>query len=115
MHPHLTYSLIALVFTALFTGGLRLSAGLSFFAAYAISVNLTALLICGYDKSIAAQENKERIPESLLLGIALVGGSAGLLVGMMKFRHKTTKASFQLMLAIILLLQVAVVRYFYQD
>jgi len=113
MDPYLTYSLIALVFTALFTGGLRLSAGLSFFVAYAIAVNLSALLLCGYDKSIAGREDKERIPEAILLGIALLGGSAGLLVGMMKFRHKTAKASFQLMLAIVLLLQVAAVRYFY--
>lgn len=111
MSPHLTYILASLVFTALITGGLRYSAGLSFLVAYGVAINVTALLLCGYDKSISSDKEKIRVPENMLLIIALIGGSAGILVGMMKFRHKTSKPSFQLLLAVVLFVQVALVRY----
>ncbi len=69
------------------------------------AVNTTSLFLCGLDKSLA-RGGKMRIPEYLLLGLALAGGSIGLLSGMIMWRHKTRKRSFIVGLAIILIAQL---------
>ena len=84
--------------------------GLSWIAGYLIAINLVAFAMCGYDKGIA-HTNATRVPELIFYAVALIGGAAGLLVGMVKFRHKTKKASFQFGLMIILILQLAVARF----
>ena len=47
-----------------------------------------AFLLFGIDK-LRAKRRAWRIRESVLLGITLLGGSAGALLGMSLFRHKT--------------------------
>ena len=76
-----------------------------------IGLNVGAFVMCGYDKSIAGGK-ATRVPEAVLLGAGLLGGSAGLLLGMKVFRHKTAKASFQFVLAIVIIVQLAVLKYF---
>jgi uncharacterized membrane protein YsdA (DUF1294 family) len=76
-----------------------------------VAIALLAFLtfvLCVLDKR-AAQRGKRRVSESVLLGLAFAGGSPGLLLGMILARHKTRKASFLAALAMILLLQAAVV------
>lgn len=75
-----------------------------------IALNLTAAILCGYDKMIAPS-NAERVPERVFLGLALLGGTPGLLLGMNLFRHKTAKAAFQFKLVLILVAQIALVRW----
>ena len=53
-----------------------------------------------------AQKNLWRIPERILLGIAICGGSIGTFLGMNTFRHKTKKLKFSIGLPVILALQV---------
>ena len=65
-----------------------------------------ALAACVLDKSRAVR-GQPRIRERTLLLLALLGGSPGLLLGMMMVRHKTRKARFLLPLAGILALQGA--------
>ena len=48
-----------------------------------------------------------RVPEAVLLGLALVGGSPGAALAMLAFHHKTRKLSFLLPFAAIVALQVA--------
>lgn len=60
---------------------------------YLIIINVAAWLVYGLDKW-KAKTGKWRIPERTLLLLALIGGSAGALAGMMLFRHKTRKARF---------------------
>ncbi len=62
-------------------------------------------VLCGADKARAV-EGHRRIPERLLLGAALLGGSPGLMAGMALFRHKTRKPGFVIALAAIVLLQL---------
>jgi uncharacterized membrane protein YsdA (DUF1294 family) len=78
---------------------------------YPIAINLASFVLCWYDKMIAAS-NRVRVPELVLLTSALIGGSAGLLIGMKLFRHKTIKASFQFWLVVVLATQVFLVYYF---
>jgi uncharacterized membrane protein YsdA (DUF1294 family) len=46
------------------------------------------------------------VPERVLLGLALLGGSPGAWAGMTLFRHKTVKGRFRLAFAVIVALQL---------
>lgn len=69
--------------------------------------SVVAFALTALDKS-RARRGRSRIPERVLLGSALVGGSPGLLIGMIAVRHKTRKPSFLLGFALVVLVQVAV-------
>ena len=62
-------------------------------AAYLILINLIALVLYGIDK-YRAMRHKWRIPERTLLLVSFIGGSAGALMGMFLFRHKTRHWKF---------------------
>ncbi|MFH7011609.1 DUF1294 domain-containing protein [Flavobacterium sp. FlaQc-52] len=72
---------------------------------YFLIVNSLTFLIAGYDKYLAIK-NKSRISENTLFTMALIGGSVGLLLAMILFRHKTSKTSFIVKFLIIILLQI---------
>lgn len=73
--------------------------------AYLYAVNLLALALFGADKRRAVR-GQRRIPERVLLGAAVLGGSVGAIGGMLAFRHKTRKSRFSVGLPVILALQV---------
>lgn len=75
---------------------------------YLLIINILTIVIYGIDKW-KSKRNYWRIPESVLLLLALVGGSVGALLGMALWRHKTQHAKFKYGVPLILLLQVAVV------
>lgn len=75
---------------------------------YFLIVNGFTFLITGYDKYLAIK-NKRRIPEKMLFAFALFGGSAGLLLAMLIFKHKTSKSSFIVKFSAIFLIQIMVV------
>ena len=79
-----------------------LQAGIIYFA----FINILAFCLYGLDKS-AAVKHKQRIPNRVLLGMAVIGGSAGALAGMYTFRHKTQKKYYTVTVPLILLLQIA--------
>ncbi len=74
-------------------------------------LNVTTFFFFGFDKYKSTAKHR-RIPEKILLFLSLIGGSIGAIAGMYTFRHKTRKISFQLQLALILLLQMGVVYVF---
>ena len=73
-----------------------------------IGVNIIAFLLYGADKYRATRK-KWRIPEKVLIGIALCGGSAGALLGMYVFHHKTRKNQFRIGIPLIFVAQIIVV------
>ena len=75
-------------------------------AIYLIVINIVAFAAYGADKS-AAIKQKQRIPNKVLLGMAVIGGSIGALAGMYTFRHKTQKWYYTKTVPVILLLQIA--------
>jgi len=72
---------------------------------YYILINLIGLSAMVIDK-IRAMERRFRIPESVLLILALLGGSLGCIAGMIIFRHKKRKPKFSYGLPLILILQI---------
>ena len=59
------------------------------------------------DKRRAVRE-RYRIPERILLGIALIGGSVGCIAGMKLFHHKTRKPAFSIGLPVIFAIQAVI-------
>ena len=93
---------VALALTlCLMLAGLR-PLGLAWLAGWSAA----ACMVYALDKG-AAQRNRQRIPEQVLLGLALAGGSPGALLGMVLFRHKTRKAPFLGRLGLIVAIQGA--------
>ncbi len=91
---------------------LRLLRPLGAVGAWFLAVNLVALLIYGYDKAIAGS-GQVRVPERVLLMLALAGGTAGALAGMWVFRHKTAKKSFHLRMGLVIGAQIVLVGVYY--
>jgi uncharacterized membrane protein YsdA (DUF1294 family) len=68
-------------------------------------VNLWTMLRFWQDKQ-RALAGERRIPESDLLGLALIGGSPGALLARKLFRHKTRKQPIATLLLLIVALQL---------
>lgn len=66
---------------------------------------LLAFALMGIDKALA-RAGRRRVPEKTLFLSAIAGGSAGALLGMFLFRHKTLHRSFRLGMPAILLAQL---------
>lgn len=77
---------------------------------YLILINIVAFAMYGIDKQ-KAKRNKWRIPEATLLGVALIGGSAGALLGMQMFRHKTKHWKFKILVPAFLIVQIVLLLY----
>ena len=75
---------------------------------YLLLINIVTFLVFVIDKRRAVKR-KWRIPEKTLLGLSLIGGSAGGLIVMYYFRHKIWKPAFAYGLPMMLLVQVIVI------
>ena len=79
---------------------------MKYLSLYLFLINAVGFLLMLADKR-RARRRLWRIPEATLLGIAVLGGSAGSLAGMYLVRHKTRHIRFVLGIPAILLLQIA--------
>ena len=68
-------------------------------------MSLCAFIAYGIDK-VKAKRGSRRISERSLLLLALVGGAAGAMLGMLLFRHKTRHMKFVICVPLLLVLQV---------
>ena len=78
---------------------------------YLILMNLIGFGLMGIDKQ-RARRRDWRIPEKVLFGAALLGGSVGAWAGMYLFHHKTRHWYFVVGMPLILAVQAALVWYF---
>lgn len=69
--------------------------------------NLVAFLTVGADKQFARQRAR-RVRERTFFWIALLFGAAGVLIGMVVYRHKTLHKSFVIGIPMLLLLNICV-------
>ena len=74
---------------------------------FLIGINILSFIVYGIDKWRAAH-GRWRIPESTLLGLAVIGGSIGALIGMKVWHHKTKHKTFVFGLPAILLIQLII-------
>ena len=72
---------------------------------YLSLINALALLLMLSDK-LRAKKHRWRIPESILLASAALGGSLGALAGMWLFHHKTRKPKFYITVPLLLALHL---------
>ena len=72
---------------------------------YLLLINAAAFILMLADKH-KARKNLWRIPEAVLMGCALLGGSVGALAGMYTFRHKTKHLKFTVGIPVILAIQI---------
>jgi uncharacterized membrane protein YsdA (DUF1294 family) len=75
---------------------------------YLAAISVFAAVITVYDK-FAAKSRLRRVPESFLIFIALLGGSAAMLAAMLLIRHKTRHLKFMAGIPLIILLQLCIV------
>ena len=80
------------------------------FWCYMAGINLLAFVLYGIDK-IKAVKNRWRISESMLLGVAFVGGSVGAWIGMQMFRHKTKHWKFKILVPLFFVIHGAIILY----
>ena len=73
-------------------------------------INALGLLLMRIDKE-KARRHRWRISEATLFTVALLGGSAGVLLGMYAFRHKTKHRRFTIGVPVILLAQLGLAGY----
>lgn len=79
-------------------------------AGYLAILNITGFLLMGIDKYKAVHKHF-RIPERVLFGAALLGGSFGAIAGMYLFRHKTRRLTFTAGMPLILIVQLIIFRF----
>lgn len=79
-------------------------------AVYLIVVNISAVAVYGWDK-LGAKQGWPRVPEKILLLLALLGGSVGAMAAMTFFRHKTRHLKFIYGVPMIFVLQIAALVY----
>ncbi len=75
-----------------------------------IALTLVTFIAYGYDKTIARIGSLwMRVPERVLLALGFLGGTAGALLGMAAFHHKTIKPEFRVQFWILVGVQVVIV------
>ncbi len=72
---------------------------------YLVILNIVSLSFMASDK-IRAMEHRFRIPESVLLILAVVGGSLGILLGMFLFHNRVRRLKFKYGVPAILFIQL---------
>ncbi len=109
--PYARYGLIGLAAAVVLLLLLRRALGLPSTPAFWLvlwvtAVSIPALAIYGYDKA-QAQAGGTRVPELVLHGLSLIGGSPGAFAAMQLFHHKTQKPSFQTIFWLIVTVQAS--------
>lgn len=77
-------------------------------------VNVFAFILYGIDK-LKAKKSKWRVPESTLIGIAIIGGIIGAWSGMKVWHHKTLHKKFKYGIPLILIAQIALCIYLFKQ
>lgn len=76
--------------------------------------NIIVFLVMGYDKS-QSRKRGQRVPEKILLVMALLGGGMESFSGSRFFHHKTQKTAFKILLPVGFIIAVVLMFYLLKD
>lgn len=79
----------------------------SFLYTFLFLISVLAFGLYAIDKRNAVYGNR-RIPEAVLLGLAIIGGAYGAGMGMLLFRHKTRHMAFLITVPLFFIIWLAV-------
>jgi uncharacterized membrane protein YsdA (DUF1294 family) len=88
--PYLIWTLAGVLLIGAFGFPLHWVTGLAPAWSYVVAINFATLLLYRIDKWISPQEDAPRVPNALLVLLALLGGSAGAIFGVAA-GHKTSR------------------------
>ena len=111
-HPTGRFVGVAAGMAAALTAGVWWLLRLDGLLCWLVAINITTGIIFLYDKAIAAS-GRVRVPERVLLALALVGGSPVALASMQAFRHKTAKRGFQHRFWLVVAVQIFAIAGYY--
>ena len=80
------------------------------FMYYFALINIFAFVVMGYDK-IKAKLKRYRVTERVIMTLAFIGGSFGVLLAMLVFRHKIRTKKFFIGVPVIIALHLILVFY----
>lgn len=80
------------------------------FMYYFAIINIYAFIVMGYDK-IKAKLKRYRVTERFIMTLAFIGGSFGVLLAMLVFRHKIRTKKFFIGVPVIIALHLILVFY----
>ena len=80
------------------------------FIYYLIVINFLSFVLFGLEKWFA-KKKKNRIRNSTLIGLSVLGGSVGSLFGMYLFRHKTQTWYYVYGIPVIFIIQIIIFYY----
>ena len=83
-----------------------------FLMIYLLAINIITFIFFGLDK-YAANNDKWRIKNVTLLGLAFIGGTIGGLIAMYVFRHKTQKDYYTVGLWLMIIMQIILLIYLF--
>lgn len=75
---------------------------------YLVIINLVTFIMYGIDK-LQAPKTKWRISETMLLELAVIGGSFGAWLGMKTWHHKTMYKKFKYGIPAIIIIQLLII------
>lgn len=105
--PYLRFSIIGFALAALvMLMGIQWFR-MSTFWAYLLGINVATFLLYGYDKA-AARNQGLRVPERVLHGAEVLGGTPAGFIGQRVYHHKSSKSSYQITFWIIVAVQIVV-------
>ena len=77
---------------------------------FILFINVLTFMIMGYDK-LQAKRQGWRVPERMLMAMALLMGAGGIYAGMYVFRHKTKHTLFQFGIPLLLIFNILAIHY----
>ncbi len=77
---------------------------------YILFINLFGYFLMLYDKKMAIK-GKSRIAEKTIFTVCFLLGSLGVYIGMYKFRHKTKRINFTVLVPVIFILNIFSIYY----
>ena len=81
---------------------------------YLAVINVVTFFMYGIDKW-KAKKSKWRIRDPALLGLAVLGGSIGAWLGMKVWHHKTQHKKFKYGVPVIIIIQLALICYLFEQ